>query len=213
MGLNRFTDEDLETATLFGHTAAMAWHNAQLYQELARRATTDGLTGLYNSRWLREAGELEIADSRRRGMPLSVVLVDLDHFKSINDSGGHAAGDAVLQRVATELRRITRAGDAAVRLGGEEFILVLRDAEASGAERVAGDLRRALRNVPIPAACTGIDRVTASIGIASFPEQGSRLEDLVRAADIAMYQAKRGGRDQVKLSVISSTPSVQEAIA
>ena len=132
MGLNRFTDEDLETATLFGHTAAMAWHNAQLYQELARRAMTDGLTGLYNSRWLREAGELELADSRRRGMPLSVVLVDLDHFKSINDSGGHAAGDAVLQRVATELRRITRAGDAAVRLGGEEFILVLRDAELLG---------------------------------------------------------------------------------
>jgi diguanylate cyclase (GGDEF)-like protein len=202
MGLNRFTDEDLETATLFAHTAAMAWHNAQLYQELARRAATDSLTGLYNSRWLREAGESEIADSRRRGMPLSVVLVDLDHFKTINDTGGHAAGDAVLQRVAAELRRITRAGDSAVRLGGEEFILVLRDAEAVGATRVAGELRRALRNVPIPAACTGIDHVTASIGIASFPEQGSRLEELIRAADVAMYQAKRGGRDQVKLSLV-----------
>ncbi len=202
MGLNRFTDEDLETATLFGHTAAMAWHNAQLYEELARRAMTDGLTGLNNSRWLREAGELEIADCRRRGMPLSVVLVDLDHFKSINDSGGHAAGDAVLQHVATELRRTTRAGDTAVRLGGEEFILLLRDADASGATRVAGDLRRALRNVPIPAVCTGIDHVTASIGIASFPTQGSRLEDLVRAADIAMYEAKRDGRDQVKLSLV-----------
>ena len=215
MGLNRFTDEDLETATLFGHTAAMAWHNAQLYQELARRATTDGLTGLYNSRWLREAGELEIADCRRRGMPLSVVLVDLDHFKSINDTGGHAAGDAVLQRVAAELRRITRAGDAAVRLGGEEFILVLRDAEAQGAARVAGDLRRALRNVPIPSTCTGIEHVTASIGIASFPEQGLRLEDLIRAADIAMYQAKRGGRDQVKLSLVTTAtePVTQEAIA
>jgi diguanylate cyclase (GGDEF)-like protein len=215
MGLNRFTDEDLETATLFGHTAAMAWHNAQLYQELARRAMTDGLTGLFNSRWLRESGELEIADCRRRGMPLSVVLVDLDHFKAINDTGGHAAGDAVLQRVATELRRITRAGDSAVRLGGEEFILVLRDAETSGAARVAGDLRRALRDVPIPAVCTGIDRVTASIGIASFPEQGLRLEDLIRAADIAMYQAKRDGRDQVKLSVVrfASNPVVQDAIA
>ena len=213
MGLNRFTDEDLETATLFGHTAAMAWHNAQLYQELARRASTDSLTGLYNSRWLREAGELEIADCRRRGMPLSVVLVDLDHFKAINDSGGHAAGDAVLQRVATELRRITRAGDAAVRLGGEEFILILRDAEASGAARVAGDLRRALRNVPIPAACVGVGHVTASIGIATFPEQGSRLEDLIRAADIAMYQAKHDGRDQVKLSVITMEPSAHEAIA
>src|ERR1017187_1633512 len=215
MGLNRFTDEDLETATLFGHTAAMAWHNAQLYQELARRASTDSLTGLYNSRWLREAGELEIADCRRRGMPLSVVLVDLDHFKTINDSGGHAAGDAVLQRVAAELRRITRAGDSAVRLGGEEFVLVLRDAEAQGAARVAGDLRRALRNVPIPSTCTGIEHVTASIGIASFPEQGLRLEDLIRAADIAMYQAKRGGRDQVKLSLVTTAaePVTEDAIA
>jgi diguanylate cyclase (GGDEF)-like protein len=217
MGLNRFTDEDLETATLFAHTAAMAWHNAQLYQELARRASTDGLTGLYNSRWLREAGESEIAESKRRGMPLSVVLVDLDHFKAINDTGGHAAGDAVLQRVATELRRITRAGDSAVRLGGEEFILVLRDAEAIGATRVAGELRRALRNVPIPVACTGINHITASIGIASFPEQGTRLEDLIRAADVAMYQAKRGGRDQVKLSLVNLTPEPdlarQDAIA
>jgi diguanylate cyclase (GGDEF)-like protein len=215
MGLNRFTDEDLETATLFGHTAAMAWHNAQLYEELARRAMTDGLTGLNNSRWLREAGELEIADCRRRGMPLSIVLVDLDHFKTINDTGGHAAGDAVLQRVATELRRTTRAGDAAVRLGGEEFVLLLRDADASGATRVAADLRRALRNVPIPAACTGIDHVTASIGIASFPEQGSRLDDLVRAADIAMYQAKHDGRDQVRLSVVGADglAHASEAIA
>ncbi len=215
MGLNRFTDEDLETATLFGHTAAMAWHNAQLYQELARRAMTDGLTGLFNSRWLRESGELEVADCRRRGMPLSVVLIDLDHFKAINDTGGHAAGDAVLQRVATELRRITRAGDSAVRLGGEEFILVLRDAESSGAARVAADLRRALRNVPIPDGCAGIDHVTASIGIASFPEHGLRLEGLIRAADVAMYQAKRDGRDQVKLSVVRFAPDAvrQDAIA
>jgi len=202
MGLNRFTDEDLETATLFGHTAAMAWHNAQLYEELARRAMTDGLTGLYNSRWLRESGELEIGECRRRGTPLSIVLVDLDHFKTINDSGGHAAGDAVLQRVASELRRITRVGDAAVRLGGEEFVLVLRDSDAAGAARVADDLQRALRNVPIPAACAGIESVTASIGIASFPDQGWRLDDLVRAADIAMYQAKRDGRDRVKLAVL-----------
>ena len=205
MGLNRFTDEDLETATLFGHTAAMAWHNAQLYEELARRAMTDGLTGLYNSRWLRESGELEIGECRRRGTPLSIVLVDLDHFKTINDSGGHAAGDAVLQRVASELRRITRVGDAAVRLGGEEFVLVLRDSDAAGAARVADDLQRALRNVPIPAACSGVDSVTASIGIASFPDQGWRLDDLVRAADIAMYQAKRDGRDRVKLAVLGGT--------
>jgi diguanylate cyclase (GGDEF)-like protein len=205
MGLNRFTDEDLEAASLFGHTAAAAWHNAQLYEELARRAMTDGLTGLFNSRWLREAGARELADCRRRGTPLSVVLIDLDHFKRINDTGGHAAGDVVLQRVADELRRTTRAGDAAVRLGGEEFILLLRDSDAAGAMRVADDLRTALTRVPVPTDCTGIDRVTASIGIASFPEHASSLADLVRAADVAMYLAKRHGRDRV--SVALTTPS------
>jgi diguanylate cyclase (GGDEF)-like protein len=211
MGLNRFNDEDLEAASLFGHTAAAAWHNAQLYEELARRAMTDSLTGLFNSRWLREAGEREIADCRRRGTALSIVLVDLDHFKLINDTGGHAAGDVVLQRVAEELGRITRAGDAAVRLGGEEFILVLRDSDADGALRVAANLRRALSNVPIPPACPGIDQITASIGIASFPGHGSTLADLVRAADVAMYQAKREGRDQVKLALGDQTGGVAVA--
>jgi diguanylate cyclase (GGDEF)-like protein len=200
MGLNRFTEDDLEAASLFGHTAAAAWHNAQLYEELARRAMTDALTGLFNSRWLREAGARELADCRRRGAPLSVVLIDLDHFKTINDSGGHAAGDVVLQRVADQLRRTSREGDAAVRLGGEEFVLLLRDSDAAGAVRVASDLRDALTRVPVPAECSGVDRVTASIGIASFPDQGSSLDELVRAADVAMYRAKRDGRDRVSLA-------------
>jgi diguanylate cyclase (GGDEF)-like protein len=203
MGLNRFTDDDLEAASLFGHTAAAAWHNAQLYEELARRAMTDGLTGLFNSRWLREAGARELADCQRRGTPLSVVLIDLDYFKRINDTGGHAAGDVVLQRVADELRRTTRAGDAAVRLGGEEFILMLRDSDAAGALRVADDLRTALTRVPVPADCAGIHRITASIGIASFPEHASSLADLVRAADVAMYLAKRDGRDRVTVALPS----------
>ena len=200
MGINRFSDDDLEAASLFGHTAAAAWHNAQLYEELARRAMTDGLTGLFNSRWLREAGERELADARRRGVPLSVVLVDLDHFKAVNDTGGHASGDIVLQHVADVLRHTTRAGDAAVRLGGEEFVLILRDSDAAGAARVAADLRAAMTAVPIPAACSGIDRMTASLGIASFPEHGGSLADLVRAADVAMYVAKREGRDRVRIA-------------
>ncbi|HSP66024.1 MAG TPA: GGDEF domain-containing protein, partial [Candidatus Deferrimicrobium sp.] len=151
--------------------------------------------------WLREAGEREIADCRRRGTSLSIVLIDLDHFKQINDTGGHAAGDVVLQTVAEELRRTTRAGDAAVRLGGEEFILILGDSNAAGALRVAGNLRRALANMPIPAACAGIDQITASIGVASFPQHGEVFEDLVRAADVAMYGAKGEGRDRVKVAL------------
>ncbi|MBV8446073.1 MAG: diguanylate cyclase, partial [Candidatus Dormibacteraeota bacterium] len=201
MGLNRFSDEDFEAATLFGHTAAAAWHNAQLYEELERRAMTDNLTGLFNSRWLHEAGDREIADARRRRSPLSLVLVDVDHFKAINDTGGHESGDVVLQRIAAELRSGIRGGDAAVRLGGEEFVIILRDTDTGGAVRVAEQLRTAIREVSVPQACSGIEHLTASFGIATFPLHGSQLPDLVRASDVAMYEAKRGGRDQVKVAL------------
>ena len=216
MGLNRFTDEDLETATLFAHTAAMAWHNAQLYQELARRASTDGLTGLYNSRWLREAGESEIADCRRRG---HAAERRARGPRSLQDHQRHRRPRRRRRRAATCRRRLA-SHHACRRL--RRSALAVRSSSScsatprrSGATRVAGELRRALRNVPIPAACTGIDHVTASIGIASFPEQGARLEDLIRAADVAMYQAKRGGRDQVKLSLVSMHPAAvtEDAIA
>jgi GGDEF domain-containing protein len=136
-GLNRFTKEELEAASLFAHTAAAAWRNAQLYAELEERATTDPLTGLLNSRWLRDAGEREVEQARRSGQPLAVLLVDLDHFKEVNDSAGHAAGDTVLLAAARQLSGAVRAGDAAARLGGEEFLVILRDADAQGALRVA----------------------------------------------------------------------------
>jgi len=89
---------------LFAHVAASAWRNAQLYGELVNAAMTDPLTGLYNSRWLRDTGERDIARAGRDGKSLSLLLVDLDHFKAVNDSAGHAIGDIVLQRVAAQLR-------------------------------------------------------------------------------------------------------------
>src|SRR5579864_3196905 len=119
LGVDRFSDKDLEAAALFGHTAAAAWRNAELYRELSERAITDPLTGLLNSRWLREVGERELAQSVRSGQSLAFLLLDLDRFKQINDSGGHSAGDLVLRRVGAALRGLIRAGDAAVRLGGE----------------------------------------------------------------------------------------------
>jgi diguanylate cyclase (GGDEF)-like protein len=194
-GLNRFTKEELEAASLFAHTAAAAWRNAQLYAELEERATTDPLTGLLNSRWLRDAGEREVEQARRSGQPLAVLLVDLDHFKEVNDSAGHAAGDTVLLAAARQLSGAVRAGDAAARLGGEEFLVILRDADAQGALRVAAAVRDRLTRVRLPAGCS-ISRLTASIGIAAFPEHGDHLEELVRAADVAMYAGKRAGRDR-----------------
>ncbi|GAC1340325.1 MAG: hypothetical protein NVSMB29_09030 [Candidatus Dormibacteria bacterium] len=200
LGLHRYTAEDLEAAALFGYTAAAAWRNAELYAELSERATTDPLTGLLNSRWLRDVGERELAQSRRTGRPLATLLIDLDHFKQINDTGGHGAGDVVLRRVASELLASIRAGDACVRLGGEEFLVVLRDTDEVGAMRVADQLRRHLSSLRLPRSCLPRQRVTASIGVAVFRNPAWTLDELVRAADVAMYEAKRNGRDRVVLS-------------
>ena len=153
LGLDRFTSRDLEAAALFGHTAAAAWRNAELYRELSERAVTDPLTGLLNSRWLREVGERELAQSLRSGQPLAILLLDLDKFKQINDRGGHSAGDLVLRRVGAALKGMIRSGDAAVRLGGEEFLLLLRDADAVGAERIAVEVRNRLGALPLPRSC------------------------------------------------------------
>jgi diguanylate cyclase (GGDEF)-like protein len=200
VGIDRFSAADLEAAALFGHTAAASWRNAELYRELGERATTDPLTGLLNSRWLREVGERELAQSRRSGQPTAVLLLDLDKFKQINDAGGHGAGDLVLRRVAAALRGSIRSGDAAVRLGGEEFLVVLRDADAVGASRMADAFRSRLAAVRVPQSCMPRGPLTVSIGIAVLPNNGWALTDLVRAADVAMYRAKRAGGDRHQLS-------------
>jgi diguanylate cyclase (GGDEF)-like protein len=199
VGVDRFSAADLEAAALFGHTAAASWRNAELYRELGERATTDPLTGLLNSRWLRDVGEREVAQSRRSGQPMAVLLLDLDKFKQINDAGGHSAGDLVLRRVAAALRGSIRAGDAAVRLGGEEFLVVLRDSDAVGASRMADAFRSRLAAVQLPQSCMPRGPLTVSAGIAVLPDNGSVLTDLVRAADVAMYKAKRAGGDRHKL--------------
>jgi diguanylate cyclase (GGDEF)-like protein len=157
---------------------------------------TDPLTRLYNSRWLRDAGERDLARAARDGKPVALLLADLDHFKQVNDDSGHAAGDLVLQRVAARLRATVRATDAVVRLGGEEFVAVLQNCDADGAAVVAEAIRVAVREITVPEGC-GLARLTASIGIAAYPQHADDLEHLLAAADRAMYLAKRAGRDRV----------------
>lgn len=200
LGIDRFTSKDLEAAALFGHTAAAAWRNAELYRELNERSITDPLTGLLNSRWLREVGEREIAQTLRSGQPLALLLLDLDKFKQINDTGGHGAGDLVLRRVGALLREVTRAGDAAVRLGGEEFLLFLRDSDEIGAKRIAIEFRERLAALSLPRSCQPRSTLTASTGIAVLPRNGVTMAELVRAADVAMYEAKRAGGDRYQVS-------------
>ncbi len=196
LGLDQFSDRELEAASLFAHIAAAAWRNAQLYAELLSAAMTDPLTRLYNSRWLRDTGDRDLARAAREGKPLALLLVDLDHFKRVNDGGGHAAGDLVLQRVASRLRSTVRGMDAVVRLGGEEFVALLQDCDADGAAVVAEAIRVAVRDIALPEGC-GLPRLTASIGIAAYPEHAGDLEQLLAAADRAMYAAKQAGRDRI----------------
>ncbi len=200
LGIDRFTGKDLEAAALFGHTAAAAWRNAELYRELSERSITDPLTGLLNSRWLREVGERELAQSLRSGQSLAILLLDLDKFKQINDSGGHGAGDLVLRRVGAALRGIIRSGDAAVRLGGEEFLLVLRDTDEVGGKRIAVEFRERLAALSLPRSCLPRSTLTASTGIAVLRNNGIAMTELVRAADVAMYEAKRAGGDRYQVS-------------
>ena len=209
-GTGRFSDRELEAASLFAHVAASAWRNAQLYVELVNAAMTDPLTRLYNSRWMRDAGERDLARAGRDGKPFSILLVDLDHFKAVNDSGGHAAGDLVLQRVAAQLRTTVRGSDAVVRIGGEEFVLILHDCGPEGAASVAEAVRIAMHEIAVPEGCS-IDQLTASIGISTYPVHGLDLDQLLGAADRAMYAAKHEGRDRSVEAI--STPGASKIVA
>ena len=196
LGIGRFSDDELEAASLFAHIAAAAWHNAQLYAELQAAAVTDPLTGLYNTRWLRDAGERDLASCARDHTSLALLLLDIDHFKTVNDTSGHAAGDLVLQRLATRLRGSVRTEDAVVRYGGEEFVVLLRRCGTADAVSIAETLRGAVRQVALPPGCP-LAKLTASIGVAAYPDDGTDLDLLLGAADRAMYMAKHAGRDRV----------------
>jgi diguanylate cyclase (GGDEF)-like protein len=196
IGVAQFSARELEAGSLFAHIAAAAWRNAQLYAELLNAAMTDPLTGLYNSRWLRDAAQRELVRGARDGQPLSLLVLDLDHFKTLNVTSGHAAGDIVLQRVATRLRTAVRGADAVVRRGGEEFVILLHDCDSHDAAAVANNVREAISQLALPEA-VGLDRLTASIGVATYPDHGYDLDQLLGAADRAMYAAKQLGRDRV----------------
>jgi two-component system, cell cycle response regulator len=166
--------------------------------EAGRTARTDVLTGLPNRRAIDDMLERATAHASRTGEPLSVLMIDLDHFKAINDDHGHDAGDAVLQACARALRATSRAGDVVGRWGGEEFLVVLPATDLDGAVQAAERLRAAVSaaEVAIP---RGRIHVTASGGVAVLGD-GADTDALVRDADAALYEAKRGGRNAIAVA-------------
>jgi len=167
-----------------------------LQEQLREQAIRDPLTGLYNRRYLDATLERELARARRDGQPLALILMDLDHFKRVNDTYGHQAGDEVLQQLARLLNEMARAGDVASRHGGEEFLLLMPTMSLATARERAETLRRAFGALEIPFGSLKL-RATLSIGIAASPDHGSTAEDLFRHADRALYQAKHEGRNRV----------------
>jgi diguanylate cyclase (GGDEF)-like protein len=161
-------------------------------QELERISVTDGLTGLVNRRRLMEALATEVQRAARTEQPCIVLMIDVDHFKQFNDTYGHPAGDAVLTRVAAILRESIRAVDVAGRYGGEEFLLVLTDTTMAGALEVAERIRSKLATEVFDGG-----RITVSVGAAQYPDGGRTAEALIMSADLALYQAKKEGRDRV----------------
>jgi diguanylate cyclase (GGDEF)-like protein len=186
---------------------------AEANTRLAQLAVTDGLTGLYNHRHLHERLALEVERSQRSGLPLSVLMLDVDHFKLFNDSFGHPAGDEVLRQVARVLNDTRRANDVVARYGGEEFAVILVDTAKFTAAKVAERVREriAAHDFHDPAHRTQRGTpITVSLGVATFPDDGVDAEALIRAADTALYAAKRSGRNRVVLfsAQLATAPSV-----
>jgi diguanylate cyclase (GGDEF)-like protein len=167
------------------------------------RAATDPLTRLPNARSVQETLIRMVAQSHRSHSPLSAIVLDLDHFKALNDRHGHQAGDEVLEGVGAALRTGIRASDFAGRWGGEEFVVLLPDTDHEGALQAAEMLRARLDGLAVPGV---IAHLTASLGVATLPDHAADGPALIRAADRALYVAKAEGRNQVRGAVVETTP-------
>lgn len=198
--LGQFTEAKQQLATTVAEHIALALANLKLRETLHNQSTRDPLTGLFNRRYMEESLEREIQRCDRKQQPLSVMMIDIDHFKRFNDSFGHEAGDAVLCELGQFLQRYVRGSDIACRYGGEEFTLILPEASIDVTQKRAEQLGNDIKHLNLENRYYALGSLTLSIGIASFPTHGLSLEAVIRAADAALYIAKKEGRDTVRLA-------------
>ncbi len=190
---NAFSDRAVTLGRDLAGQAALAIERAQLHAQLEVRARTDGLTGVLNRGTIEEMLDLELTRARRSGLPLAVLLIDLDGFKYVNDAYGHLVGDRVLQEVSSILSTSVRDVDHVGRYGGDEFLVLLPDADDAGARTVAQRMLAATEHARVPVESgEGSIRIQLSIGQAVYPNDGSTHEELLAIADGAMYATKFG---------------------
>jgi diguanylate cyclase (GGDEF)-like protein len=183
-------------------TSASVLSNLQLLQTMREQANIDALTGLYNRRFCKDYARKLMAMARRRDTPLGFIMLDLDHFKGINDVYGHEVGDRILKQFARTVTQSMRETNLTARLGGEEFIILLPDTGASACQVVAERIRNAVARMSMPQVKEShVPPVTVSLGIAVYPEHGATLEEMFAASDRALYESKRAGRNRSTLYV------------
>ena len=198
---------ELSFKTTYAGQVGLSIANIRLREALRTQSVRDALTGLYNRRYLEELLEREVRRSARATQSLGILMIDLDHFKTFNDTYGHEAGDAVLRETGAFLVKGFRAEDFVCRFGGEEFVVILPTAELEVTRARAERIRTRVKELTIHHQGRPMGMLTVSIGVAAFPEHGLSPKELMAAADAALYEAKRGGRDQV---AVAPTRAIEE---
>ena len=200
------TDAEIDFLKLFAQQIELAVTIADLFQMVREQAVTDALTTLYNRRYFEEAIEKEFIRANRQKQHFSIIGIDLDHLKQINDKYGHVYGDLAIKQISTVLKQNARSIDVPARIGGEEFNVLLPGIDSKGAMIAAERIRKAIEATPIETVGT----ITASLGVATFLEHANNIEELIELTDQAMYHSKRNGRNQVTLATPISEVSWQE---
>jgi diguanylate cyclase (GGDEF)-like protein/PAS domain S-box-containing protein len=198
---NDLDDQDIPAFSLFASQIAVAFENARLLAQIQQLAITDELTGLYNRRGLFDIGRLELERTRRYNLPLAAIIIDIDHFKRVNDKYNHAIGDQVLRSFADCVKENTRELDVVGRIGGEEFVILLPGSNHTSAQRTANRLQELIAD-NVTSTNVGEISITVSQGVAIYNNSMQDLNDLVQAADRALYRAKETGRNRVVSSSV-----------
>ncbi len=193
--------EKSRLAKILADNIGLGIANLKLREAMRNLSIRDPLTGLFNRRYMEEALTQELHRTQRNAAQLAIIMIDIDHFKQFNDNFGHDGGDAILRALGAFLKKHVRGSDIACRYGGEEFILILSPSTTEGARQRAEKIRDDARRMSVSNANLDLDAITLSLGVAIFPDHGSEAATMLKAADIALYQAKRAGRDRVVMFV------------
>lgn len=202
-----FTTAKQQLSVTVARQIALALANLKLYETLQQQSIRDPLTGLFNRRYLEESVEREVRRADRNHQTLGIIILDVDHFKQFNDTFGHDSGDEVLRQLGMFLQQQMRGADIACRYGGEEFMLLLPEASLETTRIRAEQICKGVKHLKVQHKRQPLGAITLSLGVAIWPEHGINVQTAIQAADAALYQAKRCGRDRVVLASFSGTIS------